>query len=169
LGNLKSSLIKVYEEVRLNNRTAQQKNKADYNKKATERKFEVNDKVYLFCPIREPGRCPEFRWFWQRLFITLQKSSDLNYKIIDKKGKEYAFHINRLKKSYVQIPWNLKKKHFVLVMRLKSDTETLDGNVVIQSRPFATGDEREPQNVELQAMQEDTLQLEKNSPNTRKF
>lgn len=34
--------------------------------------------------------------------------------------------------------------------------------MVIQSRPLATGDEREPQNVELQAMQEDTLQLDQN-------
>jgi hypothetical protein len=43
LGNLKSSLIKAYKEVRLDNKRAQQKNKADYNKKAEERKFEIND------------------------------------------------------------------------------------------------------------------------------
>jgi hypothetical protein len=54
------------------------------------------------------------------------------------------------------------KTHFVLDIRLKPDTETLDGNLVIQSRPLATGDERETQNVELQAMQEDTLQLDQN-------
>jgi hypothetical protein len=48
LENLKSSLIRAYKEVRLNNRKAHQKNKASYDK-AKERKFEVNDKVHLFC------------------------------------------------------------------------------------------------------------------------
>ena len=110
LGKLKSSLIKAYKEVGVKNRTAQQKNKADCNKKAKERKFEVNDKVYLFCLIREPGRCHKFRSFWNGHFIIVQRSSDLNYKIIDKKGMEYAVHIYRLKKSYDQIPWNFENK-----------------------------------------------------------
>ena len=57
LENLKSSLLKAYKAVRLNNRKAHQKNKAYYDKKAKERKLEVNDKVYLFCPARKPGRC----------------------------------------------------------------------------------------------------------------
>jgi hypothetical protein len=55
------------------------------------------------------------------------------------------------------------KTHVVPDVRLKSDTQTFDGNVVIQSRPFATGDEREPQNVEPEAMQEDPLQSDQNS------
>jgi len=104
LGKLKSSLIRAYKEVGLNNRRVQQENKADYNKKAKERKFQVNDKVYLFCPVREPGRCLKFRSFWQESFIIVQRSSDLNCKIIDMKGKEYAVRINRLKKSYDKIP-----------------------------------------------------------------
>ena len=57
LENLKSSLKKAYKEVRVNNQKAHQKNNAYYDKKAKERKFEVNDKVYLFCPARNPGRC----------------------------------------------------------------------------------------------------------------
>jgi len=48
LENLKFSLRKAYKEVRLDNRKAHQKNKAYYDKKAKERKFEVRDKVYLF-------------------------------------------------------------------------------------------------------------------------
>jgi hypothetical protein len=63
LKNLKSSLLKAYKEVRLNNWKAHQKNKAYYDKKAKERKFEVHDKVYLFCPARKPGRCHKFRSF----------------------------------------------------------------------------------------------------------
>ena len=84
LENLKSSLKKAYKEVRLNNQKAHQKNKAYYDKKAKERKFEVNDKVYLFCPARKPGRCHKFRSFWQGPFIVVQKLSDLNYKTVNK-------------------------------------------------------------------------------------
>jgi len=80
----------------LNNRKSNQKKKAYYDKKANERKFEVNDKVYLFCPARKPGRCHKFRSFWQGPFMVAQKMSDLNYKIVDKKGREFVVHINRL-------------------------------------------------------------------------
>jgi hypothetical protein len=97
LENLKFSLKKAYKEVRLNKQKAHQKNKAYYDK-AKERKFEV-DKVYLFCPARKPGRCHKFRSFWKGPFIVVQKLFDLNYKIVNKKGKEFVVHINRLKKS----------------------------------------------------------------------
>jgi len=100
LENLKSSLKKAYKKVRLNNQKAHQKNNAYYDKKAKERKFEVNYKVCLFRPARKPGRCYKFRSFWQGPFIVVQKLSDLNYKIVNKKGKEFVVHINHLKKSY---------------------------------------------------------------------
>jgi hypothetical protein len=105
LENLKSCLMKVCKEVRLNNRKALQKNKACYDKKAKERKSEVNDKVYLFCPVRKPGRCYKFRSFWRGPFIGVQRLSDLNYRIMDKKGKEFLVHINRLNNSFNQTPW----------------------------------------------------------------
>jgi hypothetical protein len=35
-----------------------------YDKTAKERKIEVNDKVYLFCPARKSGGCRKFRSFW---------------------------------------------------------------------------------------------------------
>jgi len=115
--NLKSSLKKAYKEVRFNNRIAHQKNKACYNKKAKERKFEVNDEVYLFCPTRKQGRCHKFRCFWQGPFIVVQKFSDLNYKIVDKKGKEFVVHINRLNKSYDKLS-GVSKTHLALGRRL---------------------------------------------------
>jgi len=157
LENLKASLRKAYKEVRLNNRKAHQKNKAYYDKKAKERKSEV----YLFCPARNPGRCHNFRTFWQGPFVVVQKLSDLNYKIVDKKGKEFVVHINRLKKSYDQTPWILKR-HVVLGRRLDSldIEESLDGNAEIQSRPFATGYEREPQINEKRTSGEEQEQLD---------
>ena len=58
----------------------------------------------MFCPARKPGRCHKSRSFGQGPFIVVQKSSDLNYKIVDKKGKEFVDHNNRLKKCYDQTP-----------------------------------------------------------------
>jgi chloramphenicol O-acetyltransferase len=86
--------------IRLNNQKAHQKNKSHYDKKAKERKFEINDKVYLFCSARKPGRCHKFRLFWQGPLIVVEKVSDLNYKIVNKEGKKFVVCINRLKKSY---------------------------------------------------------------------
>ena len=149
LENLKSSLLKVYKEVRLNNRKAHQKNKVYYDKKAKERKFEFNNKVYLFCPARKPVKCHKFRSFWQGPFIVVQKLSDLCYKLVDKKGKEFVVHINRLKKSYDETPWSFENARRPRQKTRQPDTEeTLDENVEIQSWPIATGYERKPQVVE---------------------
>jgi hypothetical protein len=63
--------------VRSKNRKSHQKNKSYYDKKAKERNFEVNYKVYLFCPARKPGRCHKFRTFWHGPFNVVQKLSDL--------------------------------------------------------------------------------------------
>jgi len=144
LENLKSSLKKAYKEVRLNNQKAHQKNKAYCDKKAKEKKFEVTDRVYLFCPARKPGRCHKFRSFWQGPFIVVQKFSDLNYKIVNKKGKEFVVHINRLKKWYDQTPWSFENTHHPRKKTRLLDIQTLDGDVVIHSRPIVTSEEREP-------------------------
>jgi hypothetical protein len=97
LEKLKTSLRQANKDVRLNNQKSHKKNKAYYDKKAKERTFEVNDKVYLFCPARKAGRCHTFIAFWQGS-IVVKRLSDLNYKIVDKKGKEFVVHINRLNK-----------------------------------------------------------------------
>ena len=47
----------------------------------------------------------------------MHKLSDLNYKIVDKKGKEFVVHINHLKKSYDQTPGVLKA-HIILDRKL---------------------------------------------------
>jgi transposase InsO family protein len=164
LENLKSSLRKAYKEVRINNRKMHQKNKAYYDKKAKKRTFEVNDKVFLFCPARKPGRCHKFRPFWQGPFMVVQKLSDLNYKIVDKKGKEFVVHVNRLKKSYDQTPWSFENTRRPRQKPRRPDTEMLEEDMGIQSRPIAISDEREPRVVGTQASQEERQQLERDSP-----
>ena len=62
----------------------------------------------------------------------MQKWSDLNYKIVDKKGKEFVVHINRLKKSYNQTPWSFENARRPRQKTRQLDTqETLDENAEI--------------------------------------
>jgi len=90
----------------------------------------------------------------------------LNYKIVDKKGKEFVVHINRLKKSYDQTPWSFENARRPRQKTRQLDTEeTLDENAEIQSRPIATGYERELQAIEMQAlMQEQQLDQDPQVP-----
>ena len=62
----------------------------------------------------------------------MQKLSDLNYEIVDKKGKEFVVHINRLKKSYDQTPWSFENTLRPRQKNRQLDTEeTLDENAEI--------------------------------------
>jgi hypothetical protein len=148
LKNLKSSVLQAYREVKLNNRKSHQKNKVYYDKKAKKREFEVNDRVYLFCPAKKPGRCHKFRSFWQGPFVVVQKLSELNFKIVNKKGKEFVVHINQLKKSYDSAPWKFETVRHPRQRARKPDAEPLDETVQIQSRPIATEKEPEPRVAE---------------------
>ncbi|KDR11716.1 hypothetical protein L798_14477, partial [Zootermopsis nevadensis] len=96
LENLKFSLKKAYEVVKENNRKSHEKNKENCDKKAKERHFQIGDVVYLFCPAKKPGKCQKFKRVWQGPYKIIAKLSSLNYRIIDKKGKESVVHVNRL-------------------------------------------------------------------------
>jgi len=84
----------------------------------------------------------------------------MNYKIVNKQGNEFVVHINRLKKSYDQTPWSFENKRHPRKKSRLLDTETLDGDMVKQSRPIVTSEEREPQVVEAKALDEERLQLD---------
>ena len=107
----------------------------------------------------KPGRCRKFRSFWQWPFIVVQKLSALNYKIVDKEGKEIVVHINRLKKSYDETPWSFDKTRRPRRKTEQLDTEeSLDEHVEIRLR---RGYEHEPQIVETQALVEEQKQLDR--------
>jgi hypothetical protein len=75
-----------------------------------ERKFNINDIVYLFSPARKPGKCQKFKRVWQGPFKILENISDLNYRMIDRKGRYWIVHDNRLKKSGDQKGWKPVKQ-----------------------------------------------------------
>jgi len=80
---------------------------------------------------------------------------------VNKKGKEFVVHINRLKNSYDQTPWSFEKARPSRQKARQLDVEeSLDGNAEIQSRPIATSYEREPQVIEKRASGEEQEQLD---------
>jgi hypothetical protein len=101
----------------------------------------------------------KFRSFWRGPFIVVQKLSNLSYKIVNKKGNEFVVQIDRLKKSYDETPWSFENARRPNQNTRQLNTETLDEAVIIQSRPIATDYEREPQVVEIQALEEEPVQL----------
>jgi hypothetical protein len=142
LENLQSCVQKAYKEVRSNNRNSHLKNKSYYDRKAKERKFEVGDQVYLFNQAKKPGRCNKFRPFWQGPFVVVQKVSELNYKIVNSKGKEFVVQVNRLKPSYEPVT-RVESLKCPTPRVKKPDAETVEEDAVTASRPIAV--EGEPQ------------------------
>ena len=53
--------------------------------------------VYLYNPAMKPGRSRKFYRPWAGPFKVTKRISELNYEIIDQKGKKQVVHINRLK------------------------------------------------------------------------
>jgi hypothetical protein len=90
----------------------------------------------------------------------VQKLSDLNYKIMDKKGKEFVVHINRLKKSYDPTPWNIEPVRRPRPKVTPPDPECSEEIEVIQSRPMVNSKERDPRVDEPQTEEEEPLQLD---------
>jgi transposase InsO family protein len=145
LESLKSSLRQAFDSVRLSSRKAHEKNKRNFDQKVKQRKFEVGDIVYLFCPAKKSGTGNKFRKFWQGPFQIVGRLSDLNYRIVDKKGKESVVHVNRLKMSYNPEAWNSpgRRRHEPRVEpRIADDQEH---EVFIPSRPIVGGWDPEPQ------------------------
>jgi hypothetical protein len=64
--------------------------------------------VYLYNPALKPGLSRKFANPWSGLWQITKKISDLNYEIMDQKGKRQVVHVNRLKKSFNPELWKPK-------------------------------------------------------------
>jgi hypothetical protein len=100
LENLKASPQLAYKSVARPNRSSHSRNKKLYDRKATQRRFETEDLVYLYNPAIKPGLSREFSKPWTGPYKVRVKISDLNYEIIDQKGRKQVVHINRQKRAY---------------------------------------------------------------------
>jgi len=96
LKNLQSSLKLAYQQVARANKKSYLDNKFWYDLKAKQRKFEVNDFVYLHSPTMKPGLSRKFRKPWTGLYKITKKISDVKYEIIDQNNKSQVVHVNRM-------------------------------------------------------------------------
>ena len=108
LENLKASLKLAYKSVARNNRSSHWRNKKLYDRKAKQRRFETEDLVYLYNPAIKPGLSRKFSKPWTGPYKVTVKISDLNYEIIDQKGRKQVVHINRLKRAHDPKFWKPK-------------------------------------------------------------
>jgi hypothetical protein len=98
LENLKWNLRSAYKVAAKANRKSHLNNKRLYERKAKPREFEVQDLVYLYKPALKPGLTRKFAKPWVGPCQITKKISELNYEIVDLKGKYQVVQINRLKK-----------------------------------------------------------------------
>jgi hypothetical protein len=97
----KSSLKLAYKPAAKAKRKSHQNNKRLYDHKAKLREFEVQDLVYLYNPALKPGFTRKFAKSWSGPCQVTKKISDLNYEIMDLKGKCQVVHVNCLKKFLI--------------------------------------------------------------------
>jgi hypothetical protein len=64
--------------------------------------------VYLYNPALKSGLTRKFAKPWKGPSLITKKISELNYEIMDSKGKRQVVHVNRLKKSFNPECWNPK-------------------------------------------------------------
>ena len=95
LQNLYTSLQAGCKAVAKANRYSHQNIKMFNYPKTKTRKFEVEVLVYLYNLVIKPGLSRKFYRPWAGPFKVTKRISDLNYEIIDQKGKKHIVHINR--------------------------------------------------------------------------
>ena len=66
--------------------------------------------VYLHNPARKPGISHKFTPVWQGPYQIQERVGELDYKIVDQKGKESVVHANRLKVARDPNIWKPKAK-----------------------------------------------------------
>jgi len=110
LENMKSNLRLAYRLAAKANRKSHLNNKRRYDRKAKPREFEIRDLVYLYNPALKPGLTWKFAKPWIGPCQITKKISELNYEIVDEKGRRQVVHINRLKKSFNPELWNPKPR-----------------------------------------------------------
>jgi len=99
----------AYQQVARANKKSYLNNKFWYDRKAKQRKFEVNDLVYLYNPALKPGLARKFRKPWTGLYKISKKISDVNHEIMDQNNKSQVVHVSRPKIVHNSDLW--KRKH----------------------------------------------------------
>ena len=108
--NLISKLRTAYKLARDHGRKSHAANKRYYDRSAKEREFAVGDMVYLYNPAIKVGVSSKFRRLWIGPWRITKKKSRLNYVITDQRGKQLVVHVNRLKRAFDPVEWQVTKR-----------------------------------------------------------
>jgi hypothetical protein len=108
LRNLQATISRANKVVRENLRKSRARNKEYYDRAAKPRVLRKGQIVYLHNPARKPGVSNKFTAVWQGPFAVRERVGELDYKIVNMKGKESVVHINRLKGANNPSIWKPK-------------------------------------------------------------
>ena len=109
-----------------NTQEAQLRQKVQYDKKATERRFDIGDLVYMTEPVVPKGLSKKFRVKWKGPYRIVDQLGDCLYEILSPgENKSRRIHANRLKLLSEKGPW---EEAVVPSDRPEPRTETVDSD-----------------------------------------
>ena len=98
---------KAHALARENTLDAQKRQKEQYDKKATERRFDVGDLVYMTEPVVPKGLSKKFRVRWKGPYRVIDQLGNCLYEILSPgEQKSRRIHANRLKLLHEKTPWD---------------------------------------------------------------
>lgn len=101
---LQEKMEEAHKIVRNSVKQAMGRQKIYHDRKLAFEKFKAGDQVFVYFPVRKPGRSSKLTSFWHGPFQILNKCSDLTYRVnCGSRGKEQVVHVDRLRKKHPQI------------------------------------------------------------------
>ena len=95
---LHHNLRVAFEKARVHTKAAQEQQKRLYDTRQMGKPFCKGDLVWLYTYRKKRGRSPKFQAFWKGPFKVIQKLSDANYRIRNKRGgRPQVVHFDCLK------------------------------------------------------------------------
>lgn len=92
---MRDRLERIHNYARENIWRSSERVKNNYNLNINNIKFDVNQLVWLYNPIRQVGICTKLLPKWNGLYTVIKQINDVIYKI--RKGQQYKIvHMNRL-------------------------------------------------------------------------
>uniref|UniRef100_A0A146M1A3 RNA-directed DNA polymerase n=2 Tax=Lygus hesperus TaxID=30085 RepID=A0A146M1A3_LYGHE len=106
---LRTTLEALWQKLAAAQRVAVSKQRAGYDKKATETTYRVGDRVYLYNPAVKRGRVRKFTKPWQGPYRVVGVPSPLNV-VLQIRGKQKRVHVNRVKLATPRHPRLLRSQ-----------------------------------------------------------
>ncbi|CAC5396944.1 Transposon Ty3-I Gag-Pol polyprotein,Transposon Ty3-G Gag-Pol polyprotein [Mytilus coruscus] len=100
---MKERMESAHSIVRTNTETAMRRQKRYHDLKLSWQKFEKDDEVYVYFPVRKSGRSPKFTSFWRGPFTIIDRCTEVTYRVnCAYRGKEQVIHVDRIRKKNMQ-------------------------------------------------------------------